>query len=56
MDYFTSHIGTLFIAAALIAGVAVFWQYLLEHNAKLKRERAEARKREAELRKASEDK
>ncbi|MDD5823796.1 MAG: hypothetical protein PUD55_05220 [Firmicutes bacterium] len=48
MDYFLSHIGTLFFAACLVAGVAVFWQYLLETNARLKRERAAAKKKEAE--------
>ncbi len=45
MKYFFSHIGILFVAALVIAGVAVFWQYLLETNARLKRERAEARKK-----------
>lgn len=48
MEYFVSHLGTLFIAAVLIAGVAVSWQYLLEKNAKLKRERAMAKAKDKE--------
>ncbi len=46
MDYFFSHIGILFVAAIVIAGIAISWQYLLEKNARLKRERAVARKKE----------
>ncbi|MBQ0004486.1 MAG: hypothetical protein KBS68_01325 [Clostridiales bacterium] len=48
MEYFVSHIGILFVAACVVAGIAVSWQYLLETNARLKRERAAARKREQE--------
>jgi hypothetical protein len=44
MDYFISHIGIIFIAACFIAACAVFWWYLTDKNARLKRQRVEARK------------
>ena len=47
MDYFLSHIGVIFIAAAFVAVCAVAWWYLTDKNARLKRERAEARRRAA---------
>ncbi len=43
MDYFLSHIGTIFVAGLLIGAVAVIWWYLMEKNAKLKRERLKAK-------------
>ena len=45
MEYFISHLGILFIAAAFIAVCAVAWWYLTEKNARLIRQRAEARKK-----------
>jgi len=47
MDYFLSHIGVIFAAAVFVALCAVGWWYLTDKNARLKRERAEARRREA---------
>lgn len=44
MDYFLSHIGIIFIAACFIAVCAVAWWYLTDKNARLKRQRAEARR------------
>ena len=44
MDYFVSHIGIIFIAACFVAVCAVVWWYLTDKNARLKRQRAEARK------------
>ena len=44
MDYFLSHIGVIFIAACFVAICAVLWWYLTDKNARLKRQRAEARK------------
>ena len=44
MDYFLSHIGVIFIAACFVAICAVVWWYLTDKNARLKRQRAEARK------------
>ena len=44
MDYFVSHIGIIFIAACFVAVCAVAWWYLTDKNARLKRQRAEARK------------
>ncbi|MBQ9272760.1 MAG: hypothetical protein IJ227_03445 [Mogibacterium sp.] len=47
MDYFLSHIGVIFGAAVFVALCAVGWWYLTDKNARLKRERAAARRREA---------
>ena len=47
MEYFISHIGVLFIAAAFVAVCAVAWWYLTDKNARLIRQRAEARKKAA---------
>ena len=47
MEYFVSHIGIIFLAACFVALCAVGWWYLTERNAYLKRQRAEARRREA---------
>ena len=47
MEYFISHIGVIFIAAAFIAVCAVAWWYLTEKNARLIRQRAEARRKAA---------
>ena len=44
MDYFISHIGVIFLAACFVAVCAVAWWYLTDKNARLKRQRAEARK------------
>ena len=48
MEYFLSHIGIIFIAALFVAVCAVAWWYLTEKNARLIRQRAEARRRAAE--------
>ena len=48
MEYFVSHLGIIFIAAAFVALCAVGWWYLTERNARLIRQRAEARRRAAE--------
>ena len=48
MDYFLSHIGIIFIAACFVAVCATAWWYLTEKNARLKRQRAEARRKAAE--------
>ena len=53
MDYFVSHIGVIFIAAAFVAVCAVAWWYLTERNAILIRQRAEARRKAAEERKTN---
>jgi hypothetical protein len=50
MEYFISHIGIIFIAGAFVAACAVGWWYLTERNARLIRERAEARRKAAEER------
>jgi hypothetical protein len=47
MDYFISHIGVIFIAAVFVAVCAVAWWYLTDKNARLIRQRAEARKKAA---------
>ena len=48
MDYFISHIGIIFIAAAFVAACAVAWWFLTERNARLIRQRAEARRKAAD--------
>ena len=48
MDYFVSHLGIIFIAAAFVAVCAVGWWFLTERNAMLIRQRAEARRKAAE--------
>lgn len=45
MEYFVSHLGIIIIAAAFVALCAVLWWYLTERNARLIRQRAEARKK-----------
>jgi hypothetical protein len=52
MEYFVSHIGIIFIAACFIAVCAVAWWYLTDKNARLKRQRAEARRKAAAAAKA----
>ena len=47
MEYFASHIGIIFLAACFVAVCAVGWWLLTERNAVLKRQRAEARRRES---------
>lgn len=47
MEYFTSHIGIIFLAACFVAVCAVGWWALTERNAMLKRQRAEARRKAA---------
>lgn len=49
MEYFVSHIGTIFIAAIFVAVAAVVWWLLTERNAKLIRQRAEAKRKAAEV-------
>ena len=44
MEYFVSHIGVVFAAACFVALAAVAWWYLMDKNARLKRQRAEARR------------
>lgn len=48
MGYFLSHIGVIFGAACFVAFAAVAWWYLMETNARLRRQRAEARRKAAE--------
>ena len=48
MDYFFSHIGIIFFASIFVAAAAVAWWYLTETNAKLIRQRAEARRKAKE--------
>ena len=48
MEYFISHIGIIFIAGAFVAACAVTWWFLTERNARLIRQRAEARRKAAE--------
>ena len=48
MEYFVSHLGIIFGGACFVALAAVAWWYLTEKNAELKRQRARARKAEAE--------
>ena len=48
MNYFVSHLGIIFLAAAFVAICAVGWWYLTERNAMLIRQRAEARRKAAE--------
>lgn len=45
MEYFISHIGIIFIAALFVAAAAVAWWFLTERNARLIRQRAEARRK-----------
>lgn len=56
MEYFISHIGIIFIAACFVAVCAVAWWYLTDKNARLKRERAEARRQAAAAKRSEEDK
>ena len=55
MESFVSQIGTLFIAALLISAVAVIWWLLTERNAKLIRQRAEAKRKAAEIAKTQDN-
>ena len=48
MEYFISHLGIIFIAGAFVAVCAVLWWYLTERNARLIRQRAEARRKAAD--------
>ena len=48
MNYFVSHLGIIFLAAAFVAICAVGWWYLTERNAMLIRQRAETRRKAAE--------
>jgi membrane-associated phospholipid phosphatase len=54
MEYFVSHIGVIFAGACLVALAAVAWWLLTERNAKLIRQRAEARRKAVEIEKANE--
>ncbi len=51
MDYVISHFWTIVIGSLIVAFSAVLWWYLMEKNARLKRERAQARIAEAKRRK-----
>lgn len=53
MQYFISHLGIIFLAAAFVAVCAVAWWALTERNARLIRQRAEARRKAAEEKKTS---
>ncbi len=55
MDYFVSHIGIIFIAACFVAVCAVAWWYLTDKNARLRRQRAEARRAAAVSKASRED-
>lgn len=54
MEYFVSHLPAIFGAAFVVAGAAVLYWYSLEKSARLKRQRAEARK-QAALKKREEE-
>ena len=45
MEYFISHIGIIIRAGAFVAACAVAWWFLTERNARLIRQRAEARRK-----------
>lgn len=47
MAYFVSHIGVILGAAVFVSVCAFLWWYLMDRNARLKRERARARMEEA---------
>ncbi len=51
MDYVISHFWTIVIGSLIVAFSAVLWWYLMDKNARLKRERAQARIAEAKRRK-----
>ncbi len=51
MDYVISHFWTIVIGSLIVAFSAVLWWYLMDKNARLKRERAQARIEEAKRRK-----
>jgi len=55
MEYFVSHIGIIFLAGCFVAAAAVTWWYLTDKNARLKRQRAEARRIAAEKKDPSKD-
>lgn len=55
MNYFVGHIGVIFVAACIIAAVAVAWWYLMDKNARLKRQRAEARRQAAVAKRQTEE-
>ena len=48
MNYFVSHLGIIFIAAAFVAVCAVAWWFLTERNAVLIRRRAAERRKAAD--------
>ena len=54
MEYFVSHLPAIFGAGAVVAICAVLYWYSLEKSARLKRQRAEARK-QAALKKREEE-
>jgi heme/copper-type cytochrome/quinol oxidase subunit 1 len=51
MDYVISHFWTIIIGTFIVAFFAVLWWYLMDKNARLKRERAQAKIAEAKRRK-----
>ena len=46
-----SHIGAIFLAAAIVTVFAVAWQYFTEKNAELKRQKVQAARKAAEEKK-----
>jgi len=48
MEYFVSHLGIIFIAGIFVAACATAWWFLTERNARLIRQRAEARRKAAQ--------
>lgn len=46
MDFIISHFGVLIGCALFVAAAAVGWWYLMDLNARLKRQRAEVRRKE----------
>lgn len=61
MDYVVSHFGILIGASLFVAFCACLWWYLMDKNARLKRQRAQAKiaeakhRREAEMNKNGEE-
>lgn len=54
MEYFVSHFGILVGASLFVAFCAFLWWFLMDTNARLKRERAQARIAEAKKKKEAE--
>ena len=54
MEYFVSHFGILVGASLFVAFCAFLWWFLMDTNARVKRERAQARIAEAKKKKEAE--